>query len=68
MAPGACLACVGSGSGLDNFSDYDVAKSVSINFAGNLIFNVGIDKQKRAVEEESHVSFSPSFNARSEPD
>ena len=44
VAPGACLACVGSGSGLDNFSDYDVAKSVSINFAGNLIFYVGIDK------------------------
>ena len=65
MAPGACLACVGSGSGLDNFSNYDVAKSVNINLAENLIFNKRIDQQKRAVEEELHVSFLPSFNAQS---
>ena len=68
MAPGACLACVGSGSGLDNFSDYNVAKSVSINLAGNLIFNAGIDKVKWAIEEESHVPFLPSFHAQSKPD
>ena len=68
VAPGACLACVGRGSGLPAFSNYDVAKGVGINLVENLIFNEGIDKSERTVDVESSVRFSPGFNARSEPD
>ena len=50
VALGACLACVGRGSGLPAFSNYDVAKGVGINLVENLIFNEGIDKSKRTVD------------------
>ena len=68
MTPGACLACVGRGSGLPAFSNYDVAKGVGINLVENPIVKEGIDKSERTVDVESSVRFSSGFNARSEPD
>ena len=68
VTPGACLACVGRGSGLPAFSNYDVAKGVGINLVENLIFNKGIDNQKQTVDKESSVCFLPGFNVQSEPD